>query len=249
MSSTTENAPWGNPLDDAEGLIGEGRAAEAAELLRALIDGGRGGLLARMLYARALIAAGDRKGALAVARETAQLNPGVAPAALALGEAMLANEQLPTAIGEFQRALRLDPDLDEARFLLGCAWLQAGEADRAQEAFTQVALKRRGSPRKSHRRNAMRARPRSDSGYVRHLFDQFSSDYDARMLMQLSYRAPYILRELADLTMAGRANLGDSRFGLRHRPFGHGLQGFGGAAGRHRSQPGDDRESAGARYL
>jgi predicted TPR repeat methyltransferase len=207
LSSTTENAPWGNPLDDAEGLIGEGRAAEAAELVRALIDGGRGGLLARMLYARALIAAGDRKGALAVARETAQLNPGVAPAALALGEAMLANEQLPTAIGEFQRALRLDPDLDQARFLLGCAWLQAGEADRAQEAFTQVHAETPGLAEKIAQAHAMRARPRSDSGYVRHLFDQFSSDYDARMLMQLSYRAPHILRELADLTMAGWANL------------------------------------------
>ena len=53
----------------------------------------------------------------------------------------------------------------------------------------------------------MRARPRSDAGYVRHLFDQFSTDYDARMIQQLSYRAPAILRELADMTMAGRARL------------------------------------------
>ena len=93
----------------------------------------------------------------AAARETAQLNPGVAPAALALGEAMLANEQLPTAIGEFQRALRLDPDLDEARFLLGCAWLQAGEADRAQEAFTQVSRRNAGA-RRENRTGASDAR-------------------------------------------------------------------------------------------
>ena len=50
----------------------------------------------------------------------------------------------------------------------------------------------------------MRARPRSDAGYVRHLFDQFSADYDLHMIGQLSYRAPQILRELADLVVPGR---------------------------------------------
>ncbi len=209
MSSTTENAPWaeGGPLGEAERLIGEGRAAEAAAILSKLIDAGRGGLLARLSYARALIAIGDCKGALAAARETAMLHPGVAPVALALGEAMLANEQLPTAIGEFQRALRLDPDLDEARFLLGCAWLEAGEPGKALEAFAGVAPDTPGLAGKIVAAEAMQARPRSDAGYVRHLFDQFSSDYDARMTTQLSYRAPHILRELAELTMAGRNQL------------------------------------------
>jgi predicted TPR repeat methyltransferase len=47
----------------------------------------------------------------------------------------------------------------------------------------------------------VRERPRSDAGYVRHLFDQFSADYDARMRGQLGYRAPEILRELAHLVM------------------------------------------------
>ena len=45
----------------------------------------------------------------------------------------------------------------------------------------------------------MRTRPRSDPRYVRHLFDQFSADYDARMIGQLGYGAPQILRSLADL--------------------------------------------------
>jgi len=209
LSSTTENALWGdgNPLAAAERLIGEGRAAEASDFLKNLIDAGRGGLLARLLYARALRARGDRTGAMAVARETAMLHPGVAPVALALGEAMLANEQLPTAIGEFQRALRLDPDLEEARFLLGCAWLQAGEAGKALEAFASVAPEMTGLAAKIAEAEAMQTRPRSDAGYVRHLFDQFSSDYDARMTTQLSYRGPQILRELAALTMAGRDRL------------------------------------------
>jgi predicted TPR repeat methyltransferase len=37
---------------------------------------------------------------------------------------------------------------------------------------------------------------------VRHLFDQFSADYDRRMMDELSYSAPMILRQLADLLLA-----------------------------------------------
>jgi predicted TPR repeat methyltransferase len=209
LSSTTENARWsrdGDPLEEAERLIAEGRAGEAAEFLRLHIAAGRGGLLARLAYASALAAAGDKAGALAAARETAMLHPGIAVAAVGLGKALLKAEQLPTAIAEFQRALRLDPDLEEARFLLGCAWLAAGEADKALEAFAALPE----SPdlaEKVAQAEAMRARPRSDAFYVRHLFDQFSADYDTRMLLQLCYRAPQILRRLADLTMPGRQAL------------------------------------------
>src|SRR5262249_20342126 len=49
---------------------------------------------------------------------------------------------------------------------------------------------------------AMRAAQRSNANYVQHLFDQFSADYDARMIGQLGYRAPSILRELANLVIA-----------------------------------------------
>jgi predicted TPR repeat methyltransferase len=57
------------------------------------------------------------------------------------------------------------------------------------------------------RAEAIRAAPRSDPGYVRHLFDQFAADYDTRMLDSLHYAAPRILAELAGLTMAGRTGL------------------------------------------
>ena len=57
------------------------------------------------------------------------------------------------------------------------------------------------------RARAMRETPRSDAGYVRHLFDQFSADYDARMIGQLAYAAPQILADLADLVMPGRSGL------------------------------------------
>jgi predicted TPR repeat methyltransferase len=196
-----------NPLDEAETLLTAGRAGEAALLLGRLIGEGRGGLLARRVWAKALAASGDHAGALEAARETASLFPGIAEAALGLGEVLLAGEQLPTAIAEFQRALRLDPELTEARFLLGCAWLAAGEAGRALEAFAAVTPQTPGLAEHVARAEAMQARPRSDAGYVRHLFDQFSTDYDARMLSQLCYRAPQTLRELAGLVMPGLVGL------------------------------------------
>ena len=55
-------------------------------------------------------------GALAEAREAVVAQSRCrAGAVLALGEALLAAELLPTAIAELQRALRLDPDLARAR--------------------------------------------------------------------------------------------------------------------------------------
>jgi predicted TPR repeat methyltransferase len=45
----------------------------------------------------------------------------------------------------------------------------------------------------------VRCADRSAPGYVRNLFDQFSADYERRMLGELSYRAHLILRGLAGL--------------------------------------------------
>ena len=205
--STTADARLpveGDPLEHAENLIGEGRPREAARFLKQRIDAGRGGLLARLTLVRALLADGDGTAALEAARETAQLNPQVSQAIVALGDALLAAGHLPTAIAEFQRALRLDPASQEARTRLGEAWLEAGEADKALEQFAALddapaALIARAG--------AIATQQRSDAGYVRHLFDQFSADYDSRMRGQLTYRAPEILRELAGLVMPGARGL------------------------------------------
>jgi len=140
------------------------------------------------------------------AREAAALHPRSALHALEHGRALLAAEQLPDAIAELQRALRLDYTLADARFVLGCAWLEAGEADKALEAFDHLEEDEETAPRIAAAR-AMKAQQRSDAGYVRHLFDQFAADYDQRMIGQLGYAAPQILRELADMVMPGRDSL------------------------------------------
>ena len=137
------------------------------------------------------------------AREAALLRPDIAELALVHGEALLGAGRLPDAIGEFQRALRLDHEYADARLALGRAWLVAGEPEKALQAFARLD----GAAAQIADARAMLARPRSDAGYVRHLFDQFAADYDARMISQLGYAAPRILRELADLVMAGRGGL------------------------------------------
>lgn len=196
----------GDPIQAAEALIAEGKAGEAARDLQARLAAGGGGLLARMTLVKALLADGDTPAALDEAREAVSLNPDVAVAVMMLGEALLATQALPTAIAELQRALRIDPDLTRARLLIASAWLKAGEADKALEnlrglepsaevvAMTAAA-------------EGIKAAPRSDAGYVRHLFDQFSADYDARMIGQLAYAGPQILLDLAAMVMPGRAQL------------------------------------------
>lgn len=201
MSSTTANARLlpEDPLAQAEDLIAQGRAREAAALLKDMLDAQRGGLLLRLTLQRALLESGDAREALTLARETALTHPDVALAALSLGEALQALGHLPTAIAEYQRALRLDPHLDAARAALGSAWLDAGEAERALETWRSIADERALQSLTPGIADAERARsePRSDPRFVRHLFDQFSADYDSRMLGALGYQAPALLRELA----------------------------------------------------
>jgi len=203
LSSTMENARLAvddNPVATAQSELAQGRAHDAVRLLEGLLARGGGGLLARVTLVKALLAAGVKDKALALARESTQLSPDAAPAAAVLGEALLAAGHLPAAIGELQRSLRLDPELAGARYLLGCAWLEAGEMEKALDAFHAAGDDTAPDlAAKIHEAELARSRPRSDARYVRHLFDQFSADYDVRMLGQLAYSAPSILRQLAAL--------------------------------------------------
>jgi len=212
-----------DPVSAAEDLIANGRAADAAALLERCLAADRGGLLLRLTLQKALTASADPLGALAAARETALLYREAAPAASALGEALRASNHLPAAIGELQRALRLDPHLLEARIALGAAWLDAGEAEKALEFWRGIAHEERTSELAAMMADAERvlSAARSDARYVRQLFDQFSADYDTRMLEQLGYRAPLILREFASFLGFG----GTSRHTILDLGCGTGLMG------------------------
>jgi predicted TPR repeat methyltransferase len=197
-----------DPIDRAERLIAEGQAQSAVSLLSERIQARQGGLLVHLALVRALIAAGEVERAVEVAHEAARINPDVGAAAVAFGKALAGAGRLPTAIAEFQRALRIEPNLVAARGELGRAWLEAGEPDRAREAL--AAIPPEEFPDVAElvlRAEKMRTRTRSDPGYVRHLFDQFSADYDKRMRGELGYAAPENLKSLAVLVMPGRTAL------------------------------------------
>ncbi len=204
-AKSPSNNAGGEPLARAQALVEAGKPRQACALLRSQLEAGRGGLLTRIALGRALLAADENAEALEVLRETASLAPAVAEAALALGEALLACGHLPTAIAEFERALRLEPGLPGASFALGSTWLQAGEPKRAIEFLADLAHEPSPLARevagKLAQAEAMLAAERSPQGYVRHLFDQFSANYDERMLSDLRYRAHDILRQLSDLIM------------------------------------------------
>jgi len=198
-------------LVESDTLLAQGDVKTAIALLHRAISEGRGGLLARVRLGRAHLANDDPPAALGVLRETVALAPGMADGALALGEALMASGYLPAAMAEFQRATRLDPDFVPAHYALGLAWLYAGEPDKAMEILRPIADVEsplaQNAGRKINEARAMKTAERAPANYVRHLFDQFSYDYDTRMLRELDYRAHEILRALADLLLGGATGL------------------------------------------
>jgi predicted TPR repeat methyltransferase len=150
---------------------------------------------------RALIATGNATAAVEALREASLLSPNTPEIVLAFGEALAASGALPTAIAEFQRAVRLMPDDGRPHWQIALLWLAAGEADKA-EAAARTATELGGADERQLQTLAtaaerMRSAARADAGYVRHLFDQFAADYDTRMRGRLGYAAPGILRDLA----------------------------------------------------
>ena len=113
------------------------------------------------------------------------------------------NGELPAAIAELERAVALEPDSRAARLALGTAWLEAGEADKAIVTLSPLIRPRSAyravAKRKLEQAEQLRELQRSPPAYVRHLFDQFSHQYDRQMVEDLAYCAPVILRRLAGL--------------------------------------------------
>ena len=126
---------------------------------------------------------------------------------IAHAERLMAAGNLPAAIAQLQRATVLHPTSGAANYALGCAWIDAGEAERAVDILSKLSASHppfaARAAEKILEAEAMERANRSPAPYVRHLFDQFAPEYDHRMLGELCYRAPSILRGLADMLVAG----------------------------------------------
>jgi predicted TPR repeat methyltransferase len=193
--------PFVDPLGEPLALIAEGRADEVVARCEALLKANRGGVLTRVALGRGLVALGRARDAIDVLREATLLSPDTAEVVLAFGEALAANDALPAAIGELQRAARLAPHDGRPHWQIARLWLAAGEPDKA-EAEGEIAVELGGADEASlaalrTEAQRMRTAERADAGYVRTLFDQFAADYDTRMRGRLGYAAPGILRDLA----------------------------------------------------
>ena len=88
------------------------------------------------------------------------------------------------------------------RLRLAQAWLAAGEGEKARALLAQLEPSP-DTEKLEEMARAMLAAPRSDAGYVRHLFDQFAGTFDDHMIGHLGYRGPQILMDMALLVMPG----------------------------------------------
>jgi len=192
-----------DPLAETAALVAEGQADVALARCERLIAAGRGSALTRAAHGRVLLALGRSQDAVDALREASQLSPYTAEILLAFGEALASTGALPAAIGELQRAARLAPDDARPQLAIARLWLEAGEADKALAALGYAgaagAVVDADAQAIRERASSMQAQARADAGYVRHLFNQFASDYDERMQGRLGYAAPVILRQLAGM--------------------------------------------------
>lgn len=197
-----EEAAFQDPRERARACIEAGQAQACAEDFARRLAAGRGGLLMRIALAQCLEAAGDAPRAIAVLQEAVHLAPVSTDVALAFGAVLGAHGSLPAAIAEYQRAARQAPDDWRPQAAMAALWLQVSEWEkaldhgrRARDAGWDAAAFDALERQAGEGRHADRHSP----SFVRHLFDQFSEDYDQRMTGRLGYAAPGVLRDLAGM--------------------------------------------------
>jgi predicted TPR repeat methyltransferase len=190
-----------DPIAETAALVAEGHAQAALLRCEALIAQGRASALTRAAHGRVLLSLGRAQDAVEALREASQLSPNTAEILLAFGEALSATGALPAAIGELQRAVRAAPGDVRPHLAIARLWLDAGEASKALGSLESAEAAGVVDPEQAAairgRAQEIQGQLRADAGYVRHLFNQFASDYDQRMTSRLGYAAPDMLRQLA----------------------------------------------------
>ena len=233
-------------LEQMEALMAAGAqqaALDHAEAVAATWIGGRRppGLAAAL--ARCLIDMGAPERAAALIEplvaEGSAGTGALTAMARALGLARLTSDDIPRAIGDFERVLRLATGESmadavaraEAHFRLGECWAAMDEATRAARHFRAAQANdpadRRGAAIRLAEIDASGPPKRASAAYVRALFDGYAPRYDMHMTGALAYCGPEILRgaaEAAGLAADGSAEAvdlgcGTGLSGAAFRPF------------------------------
>jgi murein DD-endopeptidase MepM/ murein hydrolase activator NlpD len=132
--------------ESAELLIRGRRYEEAVALCGNALRGGRAPLALRLLLSRALIALHRARDAAAQLTECLSLDPDCAEAYRMLGQLALRHDEYGRAIELLQTALRLTPDDESVRILIGVTRaMQARGPEDAGEAVTIVTAPDEGA--------------------------------------------------------------------------------------------------------
>ena len=138
----------------AQGLLQQGRAADAASLCRQLLKSAPGEPNLQMLLALALVRAGDRDGADRAFREALKVSPKRADLLLNYGRFLRDTSRTEEAERHLQKAVKVAPDLQPAWHTLGILYLNNGRwADAAQCAHRMTQLTREAKGKQKQRRN------------------------------------------------------------------------------------------------
>ena len=135
--------------------------------------------------------------------------PGVASHWNNRGNVLIALDRPEEALSSFDRALALDPKRASALSNRGTALLTLKRFEEAFETFERLlVMEPNFAKAEEHREIALfelKRTTRCPPGFMRDLFDEFSSYYDDRMLDKLGYRAHRHLRTLVDRVLPNLA--------------------------------------------
>jgi predicted TPR repeat methyltransferase len=220
-------------------LIDMGEPARAAALIEPLVADGSAGTGVLIAMAHALGLCGRHQEALSLLTEASFLDGRSSAVLLALGNARLVADDIPRAIGDFERVLRLATGEGtedaaaraEAHFRLGDAWSAMDEPARAARHFHAAQQNdpadRRGAAIRLAEMDVAGPPKRASAAYVRALFDGYAPRYDTHMTGTLAYKGPAALRaaaEAAGLSANGQyeavdLGCGTGLSGAAFRPF------------------------------
>lgn len=130
----------------ARHLLSKSENAKALSMARAAVDAQPGNPLALDLLGTSQLATGDRVNALETYRKLSELVPNQAGPKLRMAQIQVAMKQTPNARKTLQDALRIQPDLIEAKSMLGGLELQAGGYDEALKLARQIQQGNPDSP-------------------------------------------------------------------------------------------------------